>query len=111
MEVIKALCGSGVKGLWLYNTGIGIPDCETLCELLKSSDSLQDLDVHSNNLSSESVTSILTGLSHNSSLTKLDVSFSHFRITNVKSLALVLINESKCTLTWLRLPHQWTGRS
>ena len=69
-----ALCGSGVKELWLYNTGIGIPDCEALCELLKSSDSLQDLDVHSNSLSSESVASIFTGLSHNSSLAKLDVS-------------------------------------
>ena len=33
VEVIKALCGSGVKQLLLYNTGIGEPDCEALCEL------------------------------------------------------------------------------
>ena len=103
VEVIKALCGSGVKGLWLYNTGIGVPDCEALCELLKSSDSLQDLDVHSNNLSSDSVSRIMNGLSHNSSLTKLDISFSYFGIANVKSLALVLTNQSKCALASLKL--------
>ena len=28
VEMIKALCGSGVKQLWLWKTGIGEPDCE-----------------------------------------------------------------------------------
>ena len=32
VEVIRALCGSEVKGLWLNHTGIGVPDCEALCE-------------------------------------------------------------------------------
>ena len=43
VEVIKALCGSGVKMLSLSNTGIGVPDCAALCELLKSNGSLQCL--------------------------------------------------------------------
>ena len=103
VEVIKALCGSGVKQLWLYNTGIGEPDCEALCELLKSSHSLQHLDINQNNLSSESVASIITGLSHNSSLTRLDISYSHFSMANVDSLASVLKDHSKCTLTMLYL--------
>ena len=103
VEVIKALCGSEVKQLWLHNTGIGEPDCEALCELLKSSHSLQHLHIHQNNLSSESVTSILTELSQNISLTKLDISNSHFSITNVDSLASVLKDHSKCTLTELKL--------
>ena len=103
VEVIKALCGSGVKELWLWNTGIGEPDCEALCELLKSSHSLQDLYIHHNNLSSESVASIITGLSHNSSLTTLDISNSHFSMANVDSLASVLKDHSKCTLTKLLL--------
>ena len=103
VEVIKALCGSGVKRLWLYNTGIGEPDCEALCKLLKSSHSLQHLDINQNNLSSESVASIITGLSHNSSLTRLDISNSHFSMTNVDSLASVLKDHSKCTLTMLYL--------
>ena len=103
VEVIKALCGSGVKLLWLWNTGIGEPDCEALCELLKSTHSLQDLHIDQNNLSSESVASIITGLSHNSSLTTLDISTSHFSMANVNSLASVLKDHSKCTLTWLGL--------
>ena len=53
VELIKALCGSGVKQLWLYNTGVGEPDCESLCELLKSSHSLHDLYIEENNLSTE----------------------------------------------------------
>ena len=104
VEVIKALCGSGVKQLWLYNTGIGEPDCEALCELLKSSHSLQRIDIDQNNLSSESVASIITGLSHNSSLTKLYISNSHFSMANVDSLASVLKDHPKmCTLTVLYL--------
>ena len=104
VEVIKALCGSGVKLLQLWNTGIGEPDCEALCELLKSSHSLQHLDIDGNNLSSVSVASIITGLSHNSSLTYLDISNSHFSMANVASLAAILKDHSKCTLTWLVLP-------
>ena len=103
VEVIKALCGSGVNRLLLHNTEIGEPDCEALCELLKSSHSLQHLDIDQNNLSSESVASIITGLSHNSSLTTLYISNSHFSMANVDSLASVLKDHSKCTLTWLYL--------
>ena len=103
VEVIKALCGSGVKQLRLYNSGIGEPDCEALCELLESSYSLQHLHIHWNNLSSESVASIITGLSNNTSLTTLSISYSHFSMANVDSLALVLKDHSKCTLTELNL--------
>ena len=104
VEVIKALCGSGVKQLWLWDTKIGEPDCEALCELLKSSHSLQHLYIHQNNLSSESVASIITGLSHNSSLTDLNISNSYFSIANVDSLASILKDHSKkCTLTELEL--------
>ena len=101
--VIEALCGSAVKKLWLYNTEIGEPDCEALGELLKSSHSLQRLHIHQNNLSSESVTSIITGLSHNCSLAELNISNSHFSMANVVSLASILRDQSKCTLTWLWL--------
>ena len=103
VEVIKALCGSGVNGLWLHNTGIGEPDCEALCELLKSSHSLQHHLICDNNLSSESVASIITGLSHNNSLTYLNISNSHFSMANVNSLASALKDHSKCTLTRLVL--------
>ena len=103
VKVIKALCGSGVKQLLLYNTGVGEPDCEALCELLKSSHSLQYLHIDRNKLSSESVASIITGLSHNSSLTSLEISNSHFSMANVDSLTSVLKDHSKCALTELFL--------
>ena len=94
-----------MKILLLDNTEIGEPDCEALCELLKSSHSLQYLDIDQNNLSSESAASIITGLSHNSSLTTLYISNSHFSMANVDSLASdsVLKDHSKCTLTVLIL--------
>ena len=38
--VFKSLFGSGVKRLWLYNTGIGGPDCEALSDLTASVHSL-----------------------------------------------------------------------
>ena len=101
VKVIKALCGSGVKLLSLWSTGIGEPDCEALCELLKSSHSLQLLRIGLNNLSSESVACIITRLSHNSFPTKLDISNSHFSMANVVSLASVL--RDQCTLTDLVL--------
>ena len=105
VEVIKALCGSGVKQLWLDNTGIGVPDCEALCELLKSNCSLKGLKIYGNNLSSESVASIITGLSHNSSLTELNISNSHFSMANVNNLASVLKDHSKSALTELNLQN------
>ena len=107
IEVIKALCSSGVhkllKVLRLYNTRIGEPDCEALCELLKSNHSLQHLNIGYNNLSSESVASIITGLSHNSSLTYLNISNSHLSMADVVRLATVLKDQLKCTLTILVL--------
>ena len=101
---VKALCDRAVKELSLYKTEIGEPDCEALCELLKSSHSLQHLHIYQNNLSSESVASIITGLSHNISLTDLDISNSQFSMANMNSLASVLKDHpKKCTLTVLYL--------
>ena len=103
VKVVKSLCGSRVRQLLLSNTKIGIPDCEALCELLKSCHSLQRLDIDHNNLSSESVASIITGLCHSTSLTNLDISSSHFSIENVVTLASIVKEQSKCILTELRL--------
>ena len=103
VEVIKSLCGSGVKELLLYNTGIGGPDCEALSELLRSTHSLERLHIDQNNLSSESVASIITGLSHNNSLRTLNISGSHFSTANRLHLSSLLREHSKCTLTSLRL--------
>ena len=103
VEVIKSLCGCGVKRLWLYYTRIGGPDCEALSELLQSTHSLDLLHIEQNNLSSESVASIITGLSHNNSLRELNIAKSHFSMGNTLHLSSLLREHSKCTLTSLRL--------
>ena len=109
VEVIKALCGSGVKQLWLYNTRIGEPDCEALCELLRSSHSLQHLHIHQNNLSSESVASIITGLKvvENKTLTWLDLQDCHISSEGAVELAAALCKNS--TLKRLNLSHNPIG--
>ena len=101
--VIQSLCGSGVKQLLLHNTGIGRPDCEALSELLQSTHSLEWLYINQNNLSSESVATIIAGLSHNNSLRSLNISGSHFSMQNTHHLSLLLREHSKCTLTSLEL--------
>ena len=102
VQVIKALHDSAVSALELINTRIGVPDCEVLSELLRSSHIFQGLFMYKNHLSSESVASIITGLSLNSSLTTLNVSNSHFSTENMVSLASILSSQSQCTLTKLR---------
>ena len=80
-----------------------MPDCEALCKLMKSSQSLEYLNIAKNHLSSESVDSIFTGLSHVSSLIELDLSNSHFSMANIMVLASVLRDNSKFTLALLGL--------
>ena len=99
VELIKALYGSRMK-LGLGNTGIGVPDCAALCEPLKS---LHGLFIQGNNFSSESIASIITGISHSSTLTELNISNSQFSMAHVLNLALILRDQSKCTLKWLKL--------
>ena len=103
VEVIQSLCGSGVKRLWLYDTGIGGPDCEALSELLRSTHLLERLHIEHNNLSSESVASIITGLSHNNSLRTMNISDSHFSMANTLHLSSLLGEHSECTLMDLKL--------
>ena len=104
VNLIEALCGSGVKQLWLVKTGIGMPDCEALCKLLKTSRSLQSLHIDHNNLSTNSVVSIITGLVHSKSFTDLDISNSQFSMASVHCLSTCVLNDkSNCTLTFLRL--------
>ena len=103
VNVISALFGSALKQLWLQNTDIGVPDCEALCKQMKSSQSLEYLNIAKNHLSSESLDSILTGLSHISSLIELDISNSHFSMANIMVLASVLRDNSKFTLALLGL--------
>ena len=87
VELIKALCGSGVKQLWLWETGVGVLDCEALCQLRNQATSspshwckplvLGECNQHHH-------------WTQNNFLTKLNISNSHFSMANVDSLASIL---------------------
>ena len=98
VKLIKALCGSGVKELRLGNTGIGEPECEALCELLKSSHSrnttLAHLSLASNTIGEEGVTAVARMLAENKSLTGLWLFGCHISGQGASELAAALYKNS-----------------
>ena len=92
---------STIRKLKLGLTDIGFEDCKALSELLASSKYIEELDISGYEgveepekldfrLSSESVQLIVDGLSHNTSLEVLNMSFSNFSSDSVLHLASVL---------------------
>ena len=99
VEVIKALCGSGVKKLSLTSTGIGVPDCKALCELLNSlNTTLKDLSLAFNTIGEEGVTAVAKMLVENKSLTWLWLFGCHISGQGASKLAAALCKNStlKC---------------
>ena len=110
---------NSLEKLMLDNTGIGVRDCLALGELLSSSASLKkliignddsdfDSDVNSdfiswNALPPEAVELIISGLHHNTTLKKLDMSNSHFSLLTIALLASLL--ETNHTLAYLKLSN------
>ena len=87
---------STIRELHLVATDLGFEDCKALSELLASSKCINILvicdqfNISYNKLSSDSVQLIVDGLSHNTSLEKLDMRHSDFSLENVLHLASVL---------------------
>ena len=89
---------STIRELNLSGTDIGFEDCKALSELLASSKYIEVLNIEdcedefvdAYKLSSDSVSFIVDGLSHNTSLEKLYMSNSNFSSQNVLHLASVL---------------------
>ena len=106
VEVIKALCGSGVKKLDLGYTGIGVPDCEALCELLKPSNSLnttlKDLRLGFNTIGEEGVTAVAKVLVENKSLTHLWLFGCHISGQGTSELAAALCKNSSLKYLYMQ---------
>ena len=86
---------STIRELNLAYTGIGFEDCKALSELLATSKYIQVLDIGNEELdnprlSPDSIHLIIDGLSPNTSLEKLSMSWSNFSSENVLHLASVL---------------------
>ena len=101
---------NSLETLKIDNTGIGVDDCLALGELLSSSTSLKkliignlDSDANSdyNALPPEAVELIISGLHHNTTLERLDMSNSHFSPLTIILLASLL--ENNHTLVCLKL--------
>ena len=105
---------NSLETLKIDNTGIGVEDCLALGELLSSSTSLKkliignddialDSDAKSdyNALPPEAVELIISGLHHNTTLERLDMSNSHFSPLTIDLLASLL--ETNHTLVCLKL--------
>ena len=103
--LIRSLYTSRVKNLRLSATGIGKEDCVHLSELLKSSHHLEHLVIRDNDLSSESVEMITSGVTHSSSLTTLNMSHSQFSVLAMVNLASVLSEQCNCKLEEIVLWH------
>ena len=88
---------SAIRELNLELNGIGFEDCKALSELLATSKYVQALNIGSHKelvdsprLLPDSIQLIIDGLSHNTSLEKLNMRFSDFSSENVLHLASVL---------------------
>ena len=88
---------STIRELHLNKTDIGFEDCKALSELLASSKYVEVLDISGDEealddlkLPPDSIQLIVDGLSLNTSLEKLNVSYSNFSSENVLHLASVL---------------------
>ena len=87
---------STIRELDLEHTPFGFEDCKALSELLATSKYIKVLDISEqgqlddDRLSPDSVQLIIDGLSHNTSLEKLNMSWSNFSSENVLHLASVL---------------------
>ena len=76
-----------LEGLSLAKTGIGVEDCQALSELLSFSSILQRIDISYNDLTSEAVEHIITGLKNHTALEELHIVQSRFNLQNCILLA------------------------
>ena len=88
--ITSLTANNSLEELLLEETGIGVEDCRALSELLSSSTCLKVLYIGINDLPSEAVELIISGLHHNTTLERLVMWFSRFSFQNTISLASVL---------------------
>ena len=88
---------STIRKLYLFDACIGFEDCKALSELLAASKCIEVLNINGEELvedelrlSHDSIQLIIDGLSHNTSLEKLNMRLSNFSSENVLHLASVL---------------------
>ena len=74
--LLSSRLGHSIKHLNLHTTGIGVEDCRALGELLSSYSTLEHLDISTNDLTSETVQLLFSGIQHTSALKWLSLDFN-----------------------------------
>ena len=74
--LLRSSMGHCIGELHLHKTGIGVEDCQAIGELLSSSPTLRHLDVSLNDLTTEAVQLLFSGLQYNSTLEHLLLNFN-----------------------------------
>ena len=74
--LVRSPLGHSIKHLNLHETWIGVEDCQALGELLSSSPTLEHLDISTNDLTSENVQLLFSGIQHTSALKWLSLDFN-----------------------------------
>ena len=104
VELLKCLyhCKTPLKTLDISKTGVGEEDCAELALLIANTD-LEELDIGLNQLTFNSVSSILGGLLHNTTLKQLCLSRSALSaVEHCRSLA-ELLQHTPCLLRELNI--------
>ena len=108
VQLITSLTAhNSLEELLLATTGIGVEDCRALNELLSSSTSFKNFQICDNDLSSEAVELVVSGLHHNHTLVYLNLAQCNIDSDGACQLASALCTND--TLQELDLYHNPIG--
>ena len=103
VQLVLSLHGSKLIELNMYSTGISDPDFECLASYIHSTTSLRKLSIGWNDISVESIASLCTALSDNSSMRSLDMSYCHLISSHCVCLGQLLRHPIHCKIEDLDL--------
>ena len=107
VQLVSSLHSSKLRELLMHRTGISDPDFDCLARYIDSTTSLEVLGIGGNEISVESIDSLCTALSANSSMRILNVSFCHLTTSHCVCLGQLLRHPIHCQIEKLYL--SWCG--
>ena len=103
VQLMSSLHSSKLRELDMSSTGISDPDFECLASYIHSTTSLQELTIGGNDISVESIASLCTALSANSSMWSLDMSNCQLTTSHCECLGQLLRHPIHCKIEELYL--------
>ena len=103
VQLVSSLHSSKLRELHMSYTGISDPDFECLASYIHSTTSLQELSIGWNDISVESIASLCTALSANSSMRSLEIRGCRFTTSHCECLGQLLRRPIQCKIEELDL--------